>query len=96
MLLAGHNHRASTHHAHDLATDAGPALVIQAGTATSTRLRDEQQSFNLVEVGQDEVMVTVQCWTDGEFAPVDAERFVRRGAHWQSATGAELAEAPEA
>jgi 3',5'-cyclic AMP phosphodiesterase CpdA len=32
ILLAGHNHRASTHSARDLATRAGPALVIQAGT----------------------------------------------------------------
>jgi 3',5'-cyclic AMP phosphodiesterase CpdA len=40
LLLAGHNHRASTHHAKDLVTDAGPALVNQAGTATSTRLRE--------------------------------------------------------
>ena len=37
---------ASTHSARDLVTRAGPALVIQAGTATSTRLRDEEQSFN--------------------------------------------------
>ena len=34
VLLAGHNHRASAHHATDLVTRAGQALVIQAGTAT--------------------------------------------------------------
>ena len=33
----------------DLATGRA-ALVIQAGTATSTRLRDEEQSFNLIEI----------------------------------------------
>jgi 3',5'-cyclic AMP phosphodiesterase CpdA len=46
LLLAGHNHRASAHHARDLVTRAGGALVVQAGTATSIRLRDEEQSFN--------------------------------------------------
>jgi 3',5'-cyclic AMP phosphodiesterase CpdA len=96
MLLAGHNHRASTHHARDLVTDAGPALVIQAGTATSTRLRDEEQSFNLIEVGKDEVTVAVQAWNGNAYRSRDAERFVRRGAHWETASGEQLAEAPEA
>ena len=94
VLLAGHNHRASTHHARDLVTDAGSALVIQAGTATSTRLRDEEQSFNLVSAGKDEVTVTVQTWDGSEFKPRDAERFVRRGEHWETASGEHLAEAP--
>jgi 3',5'-cyclic AMP phosphodiesterase CpdA len=96
LLLAGHTHRASTHHAKDLVTDAGPALVIQAGTATSTRLRDEEQSFNLLEVGNAEVTVAVQAWDGNGYASSDAQRFVRRGEHWETATGEHLAEAPEA
>jgi 3',5'-cyclic AMP phosphodiesterase CpdA len=96
LLLAGHNHRASTHHARDLVTDAGPALVIQAGTATSTRLRDEEQSFNLIEVRKGEAMVTVQAWDGDAYRSRDAERFVRRGAHWEIASGEQLAEALEA
>ena len=96
LLLAGHNHRASTHHAKDLVTDAGAALVVQAGTATSTRLRDEEQSFNLIEVGDGEVTVAVQAWDGGGYASRDAQRFVRRGGHWEAATGEQLAEAPEA
>ena len=96
LLLAGHNHRASTHSARDLATRAGPALVIQAGTATSTRLRDEEQSFNLIEVGPGEVVLTVEAWGGDAFVPRDAGRFVRSGKHWESATGEHLADAPEA
>ncbi len=95
LLLAGHNHRASTHHAHDLVTDAGPALVVQAGTATSTRLRDEEQSFNLLEVAKSEVTVAVQAWDGDAYRSRDAERFVRHGAHWETASGEQLAEAPE-
>ena len=56
------NHRASTHSARDLVTRAGPALVVQAGTATSTRLRDEEQSFNRIEIDGDAVTLTVQRW----------------------------------
>jgi 3',5'-cyclic AMP phosphodiesterase CpdA len=96
LLLAGHNHRASTHHAHDLVTDAGPALVIQAGTATSTRLRDEEQSFNLLEIGKSDVTVAVQAWNGDAYRSRDAERFVRHGAHWETVSGEQLAEAPEA
>lgn len=96
LLLAGHNHRASAHHARDLVTDAGPALVIQAGTATSTRLRDEEQSFNLIEVGTGEATLAVQAWHGDGYRSLDAERFVRRGAHWETASGEQLAEATEA
>lgn len=96
LLLAGHNHRASTHHARDLVTDAGPALVIQAGTATSTRLRDEEQSFNLIEAKMDEVTVAVQAWDGTSYRPSDAERFVRHGTQWESASGEQLATALEA
>lgn len=96
LLLAGHNHRASAHHAHDLVTDAGPALVIQAGTATSTRLRDEEQSFNLLEIGKSEVTVAVQAWDGDAYRSREAERFARHGAHWETASGEQLAEAPEA
>jgi 3',5'-cyclic AMP phosphodiesterase CpdA len=96
LLLAGHHHRASTHHAHELVTGAGPALVIQAGTATSTRLREEEPSFNLIDVGSGAVTVAVQAWDGDVFARRDAEHFVRSGQHWETASGDHLAEAPEA
>lgn len=96
LLLAGHNHRASTHHARDLVTDAGSALVIQAGTATSTRLRDEEQSFNLIDVSAGDVTVAVQAWDGLGYVSRDSGRFVQRGGHWETAAGEELATAPEA
>ena len=83
ILLAGHNHRASTHSARDLATRAGPALVIQAGTATSIRLRDEQQSFNRVDIDGERVTLTIQTWEDGEFVAGDAQSYEREGDHWR-------------
>ena len=87
LLLAGHNHRASTHHAPDLVTRAGSALVIQAGTATSTRVRDEEQSFNLIEVASCDVTVTVQAWDGKGFASCDAQRYRRTGDRWQLEAG---------
>ncbi|MGI8610842.1 MAG: metallophosphoesterase family protein [Sphingomicrobium sp.] len=88
LLLAGHNHRASAHNARDLVTRAGSSLVIQAGTATSTRLRDEEQSFNEIEIDGENVTLIVQGWAVDKFASGDAQRYVREGDHWRIA-GAE-------
>ena len=50
MLLAGHIHHASSHDASELVTRSGGALVVQAGTATSTRVREQEQSFNTIDI----------------------------------------------
>ena len=87
LLLAGHNHRASTHHAPDLVTRAASTLVVQAGTATSVRLRDEDQSFNLIEVAPDDVTVVVQGWDGTGYASQDAQRYLRTDGRWARAEG---------
>ncbi|MGI8704593.1 MAG: metallophosphoesterase family protein [Sphingomicrobium sp.] len=85
MLLAGHHHQSSTHDARDLVTRAGPALVVQAGTATSTRVREQDQSFNRIEIDGPSVTVTVECWTGSQFAAQDSQRYVRREDRWRLA-----------
>jgi 3',5'-cyclic AMP phosphodiesterase CpdA len=87
LLLAGHNHRASTHHAPDLVTRASSTLVIQAGTATSVRLREEEQSFNLIEVAHDDVTIAVQGWDGSGYASQDAQRYLRNDGRWTKAEG---------
>jgi 3',5'-cyclic AMP phosphodiesterase CpdA len=85
LLLAGHNHQASIHSARDLVTRAGPALVVQAGTATSTRLRDQDQSFNRIDIDGHDVTVTVEVWKEAQFVAQDAQRYEREGDHWRIA-----------
>lgn len=85
MLLSGHNHEASVHSARDLVTRAGPALVIQAGTATSTRVREQPQSFNAIETGRNSATLTVFTWRGNDFAPEDTQRFEQDGDHWRVA-----------
>jgi 3',5'-cyclic AMP phosphodiesterase CpdA len=91
MLLAGHNHHASIHSAGDLVTRAGGALVVQAGTATSTRLREQEQSFNTIDVANASVTITVNTWKDGQFGALDAQRYAWEEGRWRIAPAAEPA-----
>lgn len=83
LLLAGHAHHAATHHASDLVTRAGGSLVIQAGTATSVRLREQEQSFNVIDIEERRVTVTVEAWNGRDFMPSDAQRYEQKGEHWR-------------
>jgi 3',5'-cyclic AMP phosphodiesterase CpdA len=91
MLLAGHNHHASTHEASDLVTRAGSALVVQAGTATSTRVREQEQSFNVIDLADGGVTITVEVWKGDEYAAGDAQRYGWREGRWRILPAAEPA-----
>ena len=96
LLLAGHNHRASVNDAASLAKGAGKALVIQAGTATSTRVRGEEQSFNRIEIDGNGIRVTIQRWTGNQFESGDSQFFERHDEQWKLASGEKVAPAPSA
>jgi 3',5'-cyclic AMP phosphodiesterase CpdA len=96
LLLAGHNHRASVNDATRLVKGAGKALVVQAGTATSHRLRDELQSFNRIDIDERGVGITVQRWDGKGFVSGDSQFFERHGEQWELASGEPVAEAPNA
>lgn len=82
ILLAGHNHRASHQDSADFVTKSTGALVIQAGTATSTRVRGEHQSFNRIVVNGENVEVTLIGWHETEFRDGDPARFTRKDGRW--------------
>jgi 3',5'-cyclic AMP phosphodiesterase CpdA len=86
ILLAGHFHRTFSGSARRMVKNAGPALVIQAGTATSVRLREgETQSFNLVHARRnDEVDLQVVAWDGAAFTGGGHARFTFDGDNWHS------------
>jgi 3',5'-cyclic AMP phosphodiesterase CpdA len=88
ILLAGHFHRTFAEAARKMVENAGPALVIQAGTATSDRLRqDEQQSFNWIETHRnDEIDLQVIEWDGSAFKGRSHARYNYDGEEWHSAT----------
>jgi 3',5'-cyclic AMP phosphodiesterase CpdA len=91
VALAGHFHRTYAESARKMVEDAGSALVMQAGTATSTRLRNsELQSFNWIHAHRyDEIELQVVAWDGDGFRRGDHERFTYDGAGWTAQKVAE-------
>tara|TARA_R110002033_G_scaffold34779_4_gene72654 strand:+ start:15424 stop:16299 length:876 start_codon:yes stop_codon:yes gene_type:complete len=86
VTLAGHFHRTYAEAARKMVAEAGPTLVIQAGTATSTRLRNQEpQSFNWLHVEQgNEMELQVIVWNGEEFERASHVGFSLQGGHWHS------------
>lgn len=84
LALAGHFHRTYAEAALKMVESAGSVLVVQAGTATSTRLRNnELQSFNWIHARRyDEVELQVIVWNGEEFQRGSHERFTHDGKTW--------------
>ena len=83
ILLAGHLHES---HASDTRLrykiDDFVALVVQAGTATSTRGRGEANSFNVLRVEHPHVRIERYAWNGSDFAPSDAASYQHAANGW--------------
>ena len=90
LLLAGHlhlSHADSTAERYPFSEYA--ALVIQAGTATSTRARGEVNSFNAIRVEPARVEVDRYSWNAqaARFSKISTESFTRSRGKWAAHSG---------
>lgn len=84
IALAGHFHKTYAESARKMVETAGGALVIQAGTATSTRLRnDEPQSFNWLHAhANNRIELQVVAWNGSGFRRHNHVEYSFDGAAW--------------
>lgn len=83
LLLAGHLHRAysgdiMTHHTHVQRS----ILVAQASTATSTRLREEPNAYNLITLDRPDLSFEVRSWEGARFTGGLRSRYRKEGTRW--------------
>lgn len=90
VFLSGHLHVSHiSHTAERYKLDSGrSALVIQAGTATSTRGRGEANSFNLIEFEHPRLTVKrLECVkTETGFVQAESQEFAQTEKGWSSAS----------
>lgn len=94
VIASGHLHVSHTGHtAIRYKLPGRSALVVQAGTATSTRERGEPNSFNVLAIERSRISVERRVWraSDGAFIPGAREVFDRTDEGWERATPAESA-----
>jgi len=87
LLLAGHLHASHAGNTSARYKIAGySALVVQAGTATSTRGRSESNSFNLIRIASPRIVIERFSWIPerGAFAHAVTETFERASNGWTS------------
>jgi 3',5'-cyclic AMP phosphodiesterase CpdA len=85
ILLAGHLHRAYHDDVRVFYRDARRSILsIQAGTASSTRLRGEPNSYNLITLDGDVVQIDVRTWAGQRFEQTVQKRYSKIEGVWQS------------
>jgi 3',5'-cyclic AMP phosphodiesterase CpdA len=85
LLLAGHMHEGDVDNtAERYHIEGYSAVVVHAGSATSTRTRGALNSFNLIDIEPSCIVVTRRDWDAGagDFRDAEVDRFERRGEEW--------------
>jgi 3',5'-cyclic AMP phosphodiesterase CpdA len=84
LFLAGHLHVSHTGHTKRYKIQGHSALVVQAGTATSTRERGEANSFNVLRIAYPTITVERFGWNaaTSSFTVLSSEQFTHTIEEW--------------
>ena len=97
LILSGHLHISSTSESAERYKIPGhSALVVHAGTATSTRARGELNSFNIIQVDRSSVAIQCLTWNRerNSFFPSVTAQFQRTTAGWSRIPRVDAASKP--
>jgi len=85
LFVSGHLHTGQTGHtAKFYKVDGITSLVVHAGTAASTRIRGETNSFNVIRTAQNEIQIERWVWqaTEERFVDSVTDRFIKSEGEW--------------
>jgi 3',5'-cyclic AMP phosphodiesterase CpdA len=83
LVLSGHHHRAlSGDQAGSDLIAKGSILFVHAGTAISTRLRGEPNSYNVLRVAPTAVTCTVRAFAGNSFSDAQTAQYALLGGRW--------------
>lgn len=86
VVLSGHHHRSHAESAAATTAAERTVLVVQAGTALSSRTRDEENAFNVLTASGRRLEVATERWDGGQFRPAARPRaYERDGRRWRDA-----------
>ena len=92
LLLAGHLHEPRVGRTAERYSIPGvSALVVQAGTATSSRTRETTNSFNVLRLEARRVEIQSFAWDGGDFRPAGVQAFEHGEGGWRARGGARAA-----
>lgn len=85
LVLSGHLHLSQATTSEALYAGSQAVLLVQAGTATSSRRRDEPNAFNLLRIAPDRIELHRHRWNERRFCLWDCHSFRRAPAGWVEA-----------
>jgi 3',5'-cyclic AMP phosphodiesterase CpdA len=86
VFLSGHLHSSRSEHLEHIHNQKNhSALVIQAGTATSTRYRGEPNAFNHIIISGNTITIEQYHWQTSKFSKLYTHRYAKTAAGWQPA-----------
>jgi 3',5'-cyclic AMP phosphodiesterase CpdA len=82
VVLSGHLHVSQTITSEKLYAGPHAALLVQAGTSSSSRRRSEANAFNILRAGGDQIDIEHHEWNASRFGIVGIEQFQRSDGGW--------------